>query len=133
MAAKKERAALFLTTNSRLLEQLRFSFLFQGGPPEPIVAALRAYQNEDGGFGHALEPDLRGPESEPVPIWTALGIYDEVGWLTPPIATPILRCLEGMSTPKGAVPFVLHDAIKNPHAPWWATKPGKQPASLNPT
>jgi hypothetical protein len=133
VASKTERAALFLSTNARLLERLRFSFLFQGGPPEPIVAVLRGYQTADGGFGNALEPDLRGPESEPVPIWTALGIYDEVGWLTPPIAGPILRCLDGMSSPKGGVPFVLHDAIKYPHAPWWGTKPGKQPASLNPT
>ena len=62
--------------HARLLDRLRFRVLFEGASPEPLVTAIAAYQNADGGFGHALEPDLRGPESEPIPVWTALWLLD---------------------------------------------------------
>ena len=29
---------------------------------EPVLDALRAYRNDDGGFGHAIEPDMRAPD-----------------------------------------------------------------------
>jgi hypothetical protein len=35
------------------------------------VDALRGYQNDDGGFGHALEPDKRCPASLPIDVETA--------------------------------------------------------------
>lgn len=133
MKATVKRAGLFLATNARILDRLRYARLFERGSSESTVAALRAYQNEDGGFGHALEPDLRGPESEPVSVWTALDILDEMGRLDRSAAAPILRYLDSISAPKGGVPFVLHEASNYPHAPWWETKPGKQPPSLNPT
>ena len=39
--------------------------LFEDGPAEPVIEALRGYRNPDGGFGHALEPDVRCPSSQP--------------------------------------------------------------------
>jgi hypothetical protein len=128
-----QRARLFLATHARLIDRLRFSYLFDGGSSDPIVSALRAYQNADGGFGHALEPDLRGPESEPIPVWTALGILDETDRLDRPAAAAIVRYLRRISLPAGGVPFVHHAASASPHAPWWETDPGQQPANLNPT
>ena len=47
-------------------------------------AALRAYRNADGGFGHALEPDLRGTVSQPGGDPTALEVLDEAGVLDDP-------------------------------------------------
>ena len=47
--------------------------------PEPVVQALRAYRNPDGGFGNAIEPDMRAPDSQPVGIHTVMEILDEVG------------------------------------------------------
>lgn len=35
------------------------------GSPEEVIEALAAYQNEDGGFGHRLEPDIHAPASNP--------------------------------------------------------------------
>lgn len=107
--------------------------MFEGGSSRPVEVALRPYQNADGGFGGALEPDLRGPESEPVPVWTALSVLDEVGRLKRPIVPPIVRYLESISGVTSGVPFVLHAASTHPQAPWWETRPGRQPASLNPT
>jgi hypothetical protein len=36
-----------------------------------VVDALRGCQNDDGGFGHALEPDTRCPASLPVYVEAA--------------------------------------------------------------
>lgn len=35
------------------------------GDPAAVVAALAPYQNDDGGFGNRLEPDIHAPESNP--------------------------------------------------------------------
>jgi hypothetical protein len=133
MKPSMDRAKEFLSRNARLLERRRYSFLFERGGPEAVKTALQAYLNDDGGYGHALEPDLRGPESEPIPAWTALGILDETRCLDSASARPIIQFLRGISLPAGGVPFVLHAASQSPHAPWWETKPGRQPPSLNPT
>jgi hypothetical protein len=56
----------FLLNQARLLERRLFATCFLGQPAELVVRALRGYQNPDGGFGHALEPDTRCPASLPV-------------------------------------------------------------------
>jgi len=127
------RAREFLSKNARLLERRRFSYLFEGGPKEPVLAALDAYQNEDGGYGTALEPDLRGPESQPIPVWTALGILDELGSLKGGRLERILTYLHEIEIRGGGIPFVLPSANDSPHAPWWYSNAKRPPASINPT
>ena len=61
----------FLLNQARLLERRLFATCFLGQPAARVVDALRGYQNDDGGFGHALEPDKRCPASLPVDVETA--------------------------------------------------------------
>lgn len=63
----------FLLTHARLLERRLFATCFLGQPAAGVVDALRGYQNPDGGFGHALEPDKRCPASLPIDVETAFG------------------------------------------------------------
>jgi hypothetical protein len=49
------------------VDRHRYALWFKDGRVEPIIDALRGYRNPDGGFGHALEPDLRCPASQPAP------------------------------------------------------------------
>lgn len=126
------KAADFIWKNARLLDRLRFAYLFLDGQKDPVIAALAAYKNADGGFGNTLEPDLRGPISQPVPVWSALVVLDEVDGLTPNLAKPLLSYLMSVTTDEGGVPFVLPTAKEFPHAPWWEVD-GEQPATLNPT
>jgi hypothetical protein len=56
----------FLLNQARLLERRLFASCFLGQPAELVARALAGYQNPDGGFGHALEPDTRCPASLPV-------------------------------------------------------------------
>jgi hypothetical protein len=127
-----ETARTFLLTHARLIERLRYEFLFEDGPSERVVAALAPYQNADGGFGNALEPYLRGAESQPVPVWSAFGVLDECDDFDRPIVERACAFLSSITLSEGGVPFVLPSVSHSPHAPWWTI--GDSPsASLNPT
>ena len=67
-----EKAANFIWENGRLLERRLFEYFFLGGSKNGVLNAINAYQNEDGGFGHAMEPDLRTPDSQPLFVEFAL-------------------------------------------------------------
>ena len=87
MPVEIEAAERFILANARLLDRHRLAVLLHGAPAAPVLAALRAYRNPDGGFGHALEPDIRAPESEPASTLHALGVLAEVGALDDPMVT----------------------------------------------
>lgn len=112
-----EAARSFLWRHARVLEQRRFAFLFDGGPAEPVVAALVPYRNDDGGFGHALEPDGRGPSSQPLHTYTALTVAHEVG--DDRFAASAADFLASVANPDGGVPNCLTTARDHPCAPWW--------------
>jgi hypothetical protein len=125
-------AASFIWMNGRLLDRLRFGWQFRDGSVANVLAALRPYQNADGGFGNGLEPDLRGPISQPQPVEFALRILDELDALADPMVERACDYLLSITTAEGGVPFVLPTAKDFPHAPWWNTGP-EPPASINPT
>lgn len=43
------------------------------------MECLSFYQNEDGGFGHALEDDVWNPASIPIGTWKATEIIAKIG------------------------------------------------------
>ena len=72
MPVDQRAAESFIWSAARLLDRHRYTLLFADGSAEPVLEALRGYRNADGGFGHALEPDLRCPASQPAPTLHAL-------------------------------------------------------------
>jgi hypothetical protein len=129
--SRLQRAAQFIWSNARLLDRHLFAHLFAGGPREAVLAALRPYQNADGGFGNAIEPDLRAPGSQPVPVEMALRALDMVGG-DAELALSTCDYLETITTPEGGVPFSLPSLNAYPHAPRWEA-PESPPAAINPT
>jgi hypothetical protein len=115
-----ERARSFLWHNARVLEQRRFAFRFDGGPAEPVLHALLGYRNTDGGFGHALEPDGRGPNSQPLHVFTALGLLDELGQGNSQHVRDACDYLTTVTFPDGGVPTGVKASQDHPHSPWWA-------------
>ena len=112
-----EAARSFIWLNARVLEQRRFLHLFDAGPGEAVAAAVLAYRNDDGGFGHALEPDGRGPESQPLHTYTALSLLEEAG--NTEYAKSACDFLTTITNADGGVPNCLdtgHDGLR---APWW--------------
>lgn len=66
------KARNFLLTKARPLEKAMFRFEFEQGPAADVVKELETFQNDDGGFGHALEPDFRLPDSSAIATTIAL-------------------------------------------------------------
>jgi hypothetical protein len=126
------RAQAFVWANARLLERQLFAALFAGGDKEPVLAALRAYQNADGGFGNGLEPDKRDPHSQPVDCEQALHVLDEIDGFDDPMVARLCDFLPTITTTDGGLPFALPTVNDYPHAPWWSAD-ADPPASLNPT
>ena len=98
--------------------------LFADGPAEPVVEALRGYRNRDGGFGHALEPDLRCPVSQPAPTLYALEILSEAGAADDELARDARGWIARVAAPDGGIPSVLPGFADYPHAPWFQPGPG---------
>ena len=102
---------------ARVLEQRLFAYHFLRGAPDAVETALDAYRNEDGGYGHALEPDLRGPESQPLHTAHALRVLDAVGRCGGQRVERVCRYLTSVSTTDGALPAVHPSARGYPAAP----------------
>ena len=111
-------AEWFVLANGRLLDRHRMAVLLHDAPPDPVLDALRAYRNRDGGFGHALEPDVRGPESEPASTLHALEVLAEIDALDDQMVADAASWVATISDPDGGVPFVLPTAASYPLAPW---------------
>ncbi len=113
-------AAAFADTHARLVDRRRLDLLLHDGPPERVLAALAPYRNADGGFGWALEPDLRAPTSQPVGALHAFELLEEVAPLTSPFAVDLCDWLDAVTLADGGLPFALAGASGPGTAPWWA-------------
>ncbi|MFD6174053.1 prenyltransferase/squalene oxidase repeat-containing protein [Streptomyces coeruleorubidus] len=112
------RAERFVWLTARVLEQRLFAHHFRGGAADPVETALDAYRNEDGGYGHALEPDLRGPVSQPLHTAHALRVLDAVGRCAGQRVERICRYLTSVSTADGALPAIHPSQRGYPTAPF---------------
>ncbi|MGI5502236.1 hypothetical protein [Lentzea sp. CA-135723] len=109
------QARNFLWHNARTLEQRWFEHAFDGGSAENVVRAVLAYRNDDGGYGYGLEPDHRGPTSQPLHALRALQIFAGVN--APEHAESVLTWLNA-TCPDGSVPFGMSTSKDHPKAPW---------------
>ena len=106
--------------HARVLDRRRFELLFDGGDAGPVLAALSAYRNRDGGYGHGLEPDLRAAESQPAAALHAFEVFAEVAPVTAPEAAELCDWLDAVSLPDGGLPFALPIEDASACAPFWA-------------
>jgi hypothetical protein len=113
-------ARSFMAGHARLLDRRRFELLFDGADAEPVLAALSAYRNADGGYGHGLEPDLRAPESQPAAALHAFEVFADVAPVTAPEAVQLCDWLGAVALPDGGLPFALPIEDPSGSAPFWA-------------
>ena len=130
-----EKAKAFVYRNARPLDLTRFRFHFEGGSADDVLTALSYYQNADGGFAYALEPDNWNIYSTPVGTWAATMILREIGFedASHPIIRGILKYLEsGDGFLNGKWMNTVPSNNDFPHAVWWECEGGGDPAD-NPT
>ncbi len=125
-------AAKFIWNNARLLERVLFAHLFEGGPRDIVAAAVAAYRNDDGGFGHALEPDVRAPSSQPLFCEIALRALHAASIRDSTLASGVAEFLASIAEPIGRVAIVMPEVLKYPRAVHW-TNPEFSGDSPNPT
>lgn len=120
------RARHVLKTQARPLDRALFEHRFEDAPASLVTDPLIASQNPDGGFGHALEPDVRTPSSSALATGMALSILKEV---RKPAQDPVVvnaieylrRTFDQERQVWRAVPEDVND---HPHAPWWHDEDG---------
>ena len=120
-----QKAQGFIKRNARPLDLFRWHFHFENGSEQEVLNALSFYQNDDGGFGHALEPDSWNPFSSPIQTWAATEILHEISFKdsSHPLIKGILRYLESGADFTG---YCWRNTVESnnsyPHAPWWHTE-----------
>jgi len=129
--ASFERAREFLYRSGRVLERRLFARLYEDGDADGVVAAVLAYRNADGGFGHGLETDKLAPQSQPLDVQLALQRLTEVGTDARELGAAACGFLETVADDRGLVPIVLPSVAAYPRADHWGD--GNFPPGLNPT
>ena len=116
-----DKAKAYIFSHGRSLDQQLFTHHFEGGEAAPVLTALAHFQNEDGGFGHGLEPDVRTPASSAIATSQAFAILRAVGATGKDemVKQAVAYCIDSYDAEKQVwliVPPAVEDA---PHAPWW--------------
>lgn len=119
-----DAAGQFLAASARVVDQRAFERLFQGGAAQPVRHAVAAYQNADGGFGHALEPDCRASASQQAAVEMALRILDATDSWDEGIARDACDWLALVAPEEGGAASVEPTVSQAPHAPWWTPAEG---------
>lgn len=131
-----QKAKQFITGSARPLELARYRAVFEGGPKQAVIEELGKFQNPDGGFGNALEPDNWNPGSTPITTNDALICLCETGALRE-AGDMTAGMVRWLTSGDGFVPeqrrwrFAVEGNKAHPHAIWW--EPGDGPESWNPT
>ena len=122
-------AEQFIAANARVLERRRHERFAGTGDARALHEALGAYRNADGGYGHALEPDGRCPDSQPPAMDYALRVLHQDDAWNDDFALSACDWLERNAPADGGVIFVAPSIEGWPHAPWWVPE-DRLPPSL---
>jgi hypothetical protein len=121
-----EEIRTWVYRNARHIDLMSWQYEFENGSKEAVLHALSFYQNEDGGFGNALEPDCWNPESSPYTTLCAIGKLNNINFTdtSHPIMQGIVRYIESCVHFKGeGWLFSIPSNNDYPRAPWWTYDP----------
>ncbi|TCL63364.1 hypothetical protein EDC14_102182 [Hydrogenispora ethanolica] len=123
-----EEIRRWIFRNARPLDLALWQYHFETGSREAILAILSHYQNRDGGFGYAIEPDNWNPASTPYNAHFVVRILRMIDFLdtTHPIYQGIFRYLEHTTDQADyGWFFIIPSNNHYPHAVWWDYNPEK--------
>ncbi len=120
-AQRYTAARSFMLRKARPIDRALFLYALEGGDAEGVVRELSAYQNADGGFGNALEPDFRLPDSSAMATSVALQYVSRLHPReTPRLVENTLRYLGAtLDTAAQRWDPVPPSVERHPRAPWW--------------
>ena len=114
----------FVLQNARPVDMAVYRYFFENGSNEMVIEELEKYQNEDGGFGHGLEPDYLNPNSSPIATNDAVITLYRVDAFKhhSKIVNGIVRYLkshDSFDEEKKRWLFAIDSNKDYPHAIWW--------------
>lgn len=126
----RDRITNYLLRRGRPIDIVRYRQQVSGeAAGRHVLQYLSAYQNEDGGYAHALEPVIRMPLSSPIATWAAIRILRKV--IESPVTETQVKLL--FDYLKDTEHFVdgrwraTIPAVNDyPHAPWWTYHEDKE-------
>jgi hypothetical protein len=132
--AGQERARAYIYEHARPLERSLYAYHFEGGTRDTVFAELARFQNEDGGFGNALESDMRLPDSSALATTTALQILTalEAGADHPLVQLAMRYLVDCYDADNQVWPIIPPNVDDAPHAPWWTYRPDPAAHLSNP-
>lgn len=119
-------ARQYLKTQSRSLDRALFEYRFEDAAVSRVTEALASFQNPDGGFGLALEPDVRTPSSSALATGIGLSILKEVRQPAhdPMVVNAVEYLRRTFDQERQVWRAVPEDVNDHPHAPWWHDEDG---------
>ena len=116
-----DKAKTFVIDQGRELDRRLLFYYFDDGTPTAVLEELASYQNQDGGFGNGLEPDLQLPDSSVVTTTIALRILREVKATSNDeiVRKAIQYLMAEYDSIQSRWPIVPQAVDEYPHAPWW--------------
>ncbi len=116
-----EKAVKFIHAQAREVDKRLFAYHFEGGTAVSVLNVLAAYQNNDGGFGHGIEPDFRLRASSPMATSVGLQYCTAVGAAADhPIVQGAVRYLVNtFDAEYDYWPATYENVNDEPHAFWW--------------
>lgn len=115
------KAKKYIQQHARPLDKLVFEFFFLNKSTDEVIKELRKLQNEDGGFGHGIEPDIRSSLSSPISTTYAIQYLEKLNLnYKEDIIDKALKYFEITYKPDTQQWYSISSEITNsPHAPWW--------------
>jgi hypothetical protein len=109
----------------RPLELALIDYKSGTGDARTVLAALKPFQNSDGGFGHGLEPDFWMPQSSPMATSVGVGVLIDLGTSAQdPLVQTAMRYYEASYQPAEQRWIAVGPEVEqHPHAPWWSYEP----------
>ncbi len=129
-----EKGAAYLRESGRSLDQALYAYHFEAGGLESVFAEMKAFQNSDGGFGHAYEPDLRCPDTSALCTTEAMQTCWSLGLGAdhPYVQGAVEYFLNTYQKEAKGWHIIPASAMGYPRAPWWQFDPDPRTNRHNP-
>lgn len=111
-----------LKEKARPIDKERYNYHFNNAQPEKLIEEIKKYQNEDGGFGQALESDFRLPLSTPMATSIALRYLKNLDNTksAQALIKKAISYLENSFNQNRNGWYAVRKEVNNyPHTPWW--------------
>ncbi len=115
-----EKAAEYIKTEGRDIDQLLFNYHFKKAKPVQVVETLRSYKNPDGGFGKGLEMDYFYTGSTPQSTLLGLQVLHQLNLIGNfNIISDALDYLYQTREKHAGWYGTIPEVNTAPRAPWW--------------